>query len=431
MPTLTAVSVESAKRGSTRRELRDSVLPGFSLIVQPSGAKSWALRFWHEGKFYKLTLGSYPALSLSDAREAAREARLKLAKGINPVAEKKEARRLVLSGIADEDLVKNVWESYVALHLTDNPDIRESTSKRYKGVFEKYLLPKWKNRKLTEIRDTDILDMIDEAKKRGPAAANSIHTVLSAFLGWCMRRKRLAESPMKGMRKPFTETYSDRILNGEEIKLFWTRCEKINPVFGRMFQLLLTTGCRRNEISRMKWSELDLKNRIFTLPAERSKNGLAHRVYLNDPALAILEAMPRIDGCEYVFTTDGETASSGFSKSKTKLDNDTKLKDYTLHDLRRTMASGLAALGFSQTVTEKVLNHTSGTLSGVAGIYNRHSYEAEMKRGWEAWGNKIAALVIDRPSNVVAIRASGAGVGPARLEPPCAAEIMPAMLSDA
>ena len=125
MPTLTAVSVESAKRGSIRRELRDSVLPGFSLIIQPSGAKSFALRFWHEGKFFKLTLGSYPALSLNNAREAAREARLKLAKGINPSAQKKEARRMVSSGIADDDLVKNVWPSYVALHLTDNPEIKD------------------------------------------------------------------------------------------------------------------------------------------------------------------------------------------------------------------------------------------------------------------------------------------------------------------
>jgi hypothetical protein len=104
MSTLTAISVESAKRGSTRRELRDSVLPGFTLIIQPSGAKSFALRYWHEGKFYKLTLGSYPALSLNHAREAAREAKLKLAKGINPAVEKKETRRLSLS-IADEDLI--------------------------------------------------------------------------------------------------------------------------------------------------------------------------------------------------------------------------------------------------------------------------------------------------------------------------------------
>ena len=198
-----------------------------------------------------------------------------------------------------------------------------------------------------------------------------------------------------------------------------------------MYQLLLATGCRRNEISDMKWSEVDLKARVFTLPAFRSKNGLAHRIYLNDPALAILKAIPRIDGCAHVFSTDGENASSGFSKSKAKLDKDTKLKGYTLHDLRRTMASGLAALGFSQTVAEKVLNHASGTLSGVAGIYNRYSYETEMRRAWEAWGSKVAALVIDRPSNVVAIRASGASAGRAPLEPPCAAEIIPAMLSDA
>jgi integrase len=295
--------------------------------------------------------------------------------------------------------------------LTDNPEIKESTSKRYKGLFEKHILPKWKNRKLKEIRDTDIIDTIDAAKKRGRAAANSTHTILSAFFGWCVNRKRLAESPMRGMKKPLSDSQRDRVLSDEEITIFWKGCDKLGSVFGRVYQLLLATGCRRNEIGDMKWSEVDLKNRVFTLPSERSKNGRAHRIYLSDPALTILKAMPRIDGCAYVFTTDGENASSGFSKSKAKLDEDIELKDYTLHDLRRTMASGLAALGFSQTVTEKVLNHASGTLSGVAGIYNRHSYESEMKRAWEAWGNKIAALVADQPSNVVAIGANRARAG--------------------
>ena len=426
MPTLTAISVEAAKPGPTRRELRDSVVPGLCLVIQPSGAKSWALRYWHQNKFFKLTLGPYPLIPLGesaeeraariardpsseppDARGLARAARLKLAQGINPAAERKEAKRLKVTGEGDANLVKTVWASYVENYLTGNPDVKESTAARYKGIFAKHVATKWDDRRIDDLKKRDVLDILDAAKKHGPAAANSVFTALSAFFNWTVERDVIGESPMKGMKKPFAEVESERALDDDEIKIFWRGCDQLGPVFGPMFQLLLLTGSRRDEVASMEWREVDLEKRLWTIPGERTKNGKEHRVYLSDAALAILKSMPRIDGSKFVFSTSGDAPSSGFSKAKARLDKLTSdLPEWRLHDLRRTVATGFARLGVDLVVGEKCLNHISGSLKGVAKIYNRHDYADEMKAAWIAWAGHVTRIVSgEEASNVIPMRA--------------------------
>ena len=427
--------METYKPAAKIYELRDAVVPGLRFVVHPSGARSWVLRYSFNGRYCKLTVGRYPQIPLTesaadkkarlardpkshapDARGIARAALGKIASGVNPAAERKENLRLNATGQADEDLIKSVWAAYVEKHLTGNPEVRESTKTRYTGLFEKHILPKWEKKRLGELDEGDVQDAIDAAKKRGPAAANSTYTVLSAFFGWVLSRKEyrkyLAASPMKDVEKPFADTESERTLSDEEIKTFWEGCDALGNsfVFGPMFKLLLLTGARRNEIADMTWDELDLKNRYIRLPGSRSKNGKPHDIYLSDAALAIIKAIKAVEKCKFVFTTDGEHSVSGFSKAKKRLDEKTSdMKPWRLHDLRRTFASGVVGLGFSETVADKCLNHSPTALKGIGKIYIRHNYAPQMQAAWTAWGGAVARIVHpDAAANVIELRPENA-----------------------
>jgi integrase len=204
------------------------------------------------------------------------------------------------------------------------------------------------------------------------------------------------------MRRPVKkERTRARVLSDDELCLVWNGCDKAGWPFGPMVQLLILTGQRRQEVAGALWQEFDLDNkRLWSLPRERVKNGRAHDVPLSDAAIEILEGLPRIKNkAGLVFTTRGDTPVSGFSRAKARLD--AKILDllreeaeeagrdpekieafdpWTLHDLRRTAASGWARLGVPLEVTEKILNHVSGAFSGVAGVYQRHDYAARCER---------------------------------------------------
>jgi integrase len=163
--------------------------------------------------------------------------------------------------------------------------------------------------------------------------------------------------------------------------------------FGPAVRLLILTGARREEVGAMRWGEVDLVAKTWTLPGERTKNGIEHVVPLSDPALSILGRVPRIgryDG--FVFTTTGKTAVSGWSKAKVTLDAASGVPDWRLHDLRRTFATGLAGLGVSMPVVEKILNHVSGSFGGVAGVYQRHAFADEKRDALDKWAARVTAI---------------------------------------
>jgi integrase len=418
---LTIQSVKAMKPTAGRREIPDSVCPGLYFVVQSSGAKSWAVRYRFAGKPCKVTLGEYPKIPLTESDEA-RKARLAknsksdapdargvartilaaVATGRNPAAEKKEARRLNSTGLPDADLIKTVWDEYVERHLDTN--LKESSADRFKSLFEKHILPQWKSKQIREITKRDVLNAVDEAGKRGPYAANSTVTVLSAFFNWCLGRDMIAVSPVQGVKKPSPELSRERVLTDEEIKAFWKGCDKIGFVFGPMFQMLLLTGARRNEVAEMTRRELDLGNRIWTIPAARTKNSAEHKIYLSDAALTLIKSVPRTKS-KFVFSITGSSPSSGFSKAKRNLDKATPgLAAYRLHDLRRTAATGMARLGIQLIVVEKALNHVSGSFAGIVSTYQRHTYAEETKAAFVAWGNFIAALVNGETAKIIPIQ---------------------------
>ena len=192
---------------------------------------------------------------------------------------------------------------------------------------------------------------------------------------------------------PGTETARDRILTDDELCAVWSAATEQGGLFAPVFKLLILTGQRRNEVAGMEWRELDLPGMLWKLPRGRVKNDSGHEVPLSDPAIAIIDGVPRVSGRELLFTTTGNTPISGFSKAKLEIDEASGVEDWTIHDLRRTVASGMARLGVSLPVIEKILNHTSGSFRGVVGIYQRHSYADEKRAALDLWGAHVARLV--------------------------------------
>jgi integrase len=393
---LTARTIETIKPGSDRQEIADRHLPSLYLVVQPSGHKSWAVRYRSQGRPRKYTIGSYPALDLKTARKLASQALRAVAEGRDPGEEKTQARRPV------PDTVEAVAERFLEIHCqrVNRPSTVDSTRR----MLRLYVLPRWRTRLARDISRRDILDLLDDIVASGrPIVANRVFSLLRTMFAWAIGRDILAASPCAGIKRPMPETPRDRVLDDSEIKAVWIAAETLGGPFGALTQLLLLSGQRRDEVARMEWAEIDLKAELWRLPAARVKNGKAHDIPLSAPVLEILEALPRFVEGRFALTTDGGlTASSNYGKGKQRLDRlAPELAPWRLHDLRRSVASGMARIGISLPVIEKVLNHASGSFGGIAGIYQRHDYAQEKRAALEAWGRHVTGLAAPSSSSRV------------------------------
>jgi len=422
---LTVKGIEALKPSDVRREIPDGLMPGLYLIVQPSGAMSWAVRYRHNGTPKKHTLGGYPAIKLADARTLAGQALTGVAEGRDPSADKRQAKRDAAAAMKDD--VGAVVDAFLERYA--EPRLRDSSYKETKRLLEKDVVSAWKGRPVKAITRRDVIDLLDAAVDRGAAiTANRILAAVRRLFNWCVERGIVDTSPVAGIKAPTAERSRDRILNDDELSLTWKAADGIGWPFGPFIQLLILTGQRRDEVAGMRWSELDLTNATWTMPAERTKNGVAHVVPLSPEAVAILSSLPRKkDGTAdspFVFTTTGKTPISGFSKAKAAVDKAISkllkkqmeeartqageaaeevgddeeapsIPDWRLHDLRRTLASGMARLGVPIHVVEKLLNHTSGTFAGIVSVYQRHDFAAEKKEAAVAWDKHVASSATD------------------------------------
>jgi integrase len=253
---------------------------------------------------------------------------------------------------------------------------------------------------------------------------------LRTLFNWAVEKDYLTASPVVRMKPPTKERARDRSLSDDEIRWFWQATGKLRWPFGPLFRLLLVTAQRRDEVASIAWSELAYDRRVWTIPREKAKNDRAHDVALSQLALEIISDLPEVDK-DLVFTTADEPTSngsrpkrpvSGFSRAKARLDKlmnelrrealrlpegEDGIEEWILHDLRRTAATGMAALGIAPHVVDKILNHVSGTIRGVAAVYNRFAYEPERAAALEAWGSYIENLGRGAPAsanNVVELR---------------------------
>lgn len=407
---LTTPSIEAMKPDPARRiERPDPALSGLYLVVQPSGAKSWALRYRYRGRPKKLTLGRWPVMGIAAARSAASEALEKIAHGADPAAEKRATKRAAAED-PGRDTIRALVEQHDRRHLS-----KLRSGRLVRRELDRHVVARWGDRDADTITRRDILDLLDEIVDSGRGTtANRLRAYLGTFFNWCVDRGILEANPVAGVKSPARENTRERTLSDNEIRWFWRACEDVGPPWAAIGHLLLLTGQRLGEVAGMTDDEIDAA--LWSLSGTRTKNGRAHTVPLSKPALAVLAAHERIaTPAGLLFTTNGRTAPSGFSKVRDRIagrmveiaaeerGQPVDIPHWTFHDLRRTAATGMARLGQPVHVVEAVLNHVSGAISGVAGVYNRHGYDDEKRKALEAWARFVQATVKGSRANVVEI----------------------------
>ncbi len=421
MPTkkLTDTGVKKLKPPSKGQTTHwDTELKGFGLRVGEKGTKAFiampSIKSGNAWKAVRITLGRYPALGVGEAREQARKYINAAKRGIHPRELKADEERMkerdrmnTFAACRDKFL-----KTYCELNL------RERTKNEYKRVLEGEFQA-WDKYPVSSITKRDLKNMLDEKAVQAPYMANRMHAYIRKFFQWCIDSDLIDISPALIERPLKSEEKRERFLSDEEIKDFWQACESETGVFGHFGKLLVVTGQREKEIATMKWSDIDLKKALWTLPKENTKAKREHQVPLSPLAIQILEAVPRI-GKEYVFTNTGKTPISGFSSFKRRLDRviaqirekeDRKdIPSWRFHDLRRTAATGMQQLGIAPHVIGKILNHSYGSGNPVTAIYTRHDYADEKKQALDVWGSYLETLVtgqskdnvIDLPSKISA-----------------------------
>jgi integrase len=415
---LTDLFVERAPAPAGGRvEYFDAGFPGLALRVTEKGRKSWSLFYRFNGRLRRFTIGRYPAIKPGQARREATNALERVRQGIDP-AEEKRARRDKPSPEAETFEV--LVQDYLERHVRKNS--APATYQEAKRDLEYNVLPKWRNRPIASISRRDAIDLIDGLVERGvEIQANRTLARLRALFNWAIEKDRISASPVDHMKPPTKERARDRALTDDEIRWFWQACDEVGWPFGAVFKLLLLTAQRRDEVGGMKWTEIDVDKRTWTLPRHRVKSDRGHEVHLSDAAIEVLRSLPRILSAgnerDLVFTVTGTTAVSGFGNAKRRFDlimtearrqslglsEHTKIPDWRLHDLRRTAATGMARLNIAPHVVDKVLNHSGGTIRGMGAVYNRFEYLEERRAALEAWGRYVDKLVDTNPSNIVAL----------------------------
>jgi integrase len=370
---LTDLGIERMKAPKAgQEEVFDLGYPGLALRVGNGGAKSFVLFFRREGKLKRVTLGRWPRISLAAARESWRA----IQEG-RPLEQEQSAGELFSAAV----------EEWLRRDQSKN---KASSVYQVTRALEHDVLPAWRGKRVDEITKRHVIELLDGITDRGAATkANRVFAYLRNFFGWCIKRDLLKASPMEGLDKPGKEVSRDRVLSDEELSRIWTHAAggaELNG-FGAITRLLILTGARREEIGQLRWSEIE--GDTIHLANGRTKTGSAHIIPLSAAARELLASLPRYG--EFVF--GGDKPIAGWSRAKARLDEACGVADWRIHDLRRTVATGLQKLGVSLQTVEAVLGHTSGSRGGIVGVYQRHDYADEKRAALEAWGAHVCNIV--------------------------------------
>jgi len=377
---LTAAFVREARAepGKERTVYWDAALPSFGLMVTERGAKSWVLQYRNGRVSRRFTINS--VLGLEDARREARAVLGQVARGHDPLLERRRAAE------TGRNTLRAVCERYL---VREGGKLR-TTAKRQANL-ERLVYPVLGDRQIDDIKRSDINALLDDVEdQRGAAMADQILATLRRICNWHAIRDDQFRTPfVRGMarRKP-EERERDRILSDDELRGVWRTAEVFASPWGQFIRLLLLTACRRTEASAMTWDELSNGN--WTIPRERYKTGAEVTLPLSSAAMKVLAEIPRIEGCDFVFTTDGRTPISGFSTFKLKFDIACGVKNWRLHDLRRTSRSLMSRAGVNSDIAEPCMGHA---LPGVRGTYDKHHYIPEMRAAFEALAAQINAVL--------------------------------------
>jgi integrase len=383
---LTKSAIDALATPQTDTVYWDAALPGFGVKVTPKGRKVFIVLYRTGGagsRLRKYTIGPYGRVTLHQARVAAQKVFAARLDGRDPAAEKREKKRRVVA-----DRVEDLLEGFIDQRLSQNRSGAEIAR-----LLRREMAKAWVGRSIHEIGKRDVVEVVSAIEQRGaPVAANKTLKSIKTFLRWCVGRAILDQSPAEGVPSPAKEIARDRVLSDQELARVILAARQIDPRYGGIVELLALTGQRREEVAKLAWEELDFSQRVWTIPKHRTKNAKPHVVHLSDEAIAVLKRMEQQG--PHVFAFHGTKPFQDFALAKRKLDELSKVTGWRLHDLRRTCVSGMAGLGIAPHVADKILNHQSGTISGVAAVYQRHEFLRERKEALDRWGAHVAKIVM-------------------------------------
>jgi integrase len=386
---------------------------GFGVRVSPRGAKAWIWVYHFVGRPRRMTLGTYPALGLADARIKLADARKLLERGIDPGDREVQARKAERAA----ETLAELAEAY--LDKWARP--RKRSAAEDERILHKDVIPAWGRRKANDVARKDVIALLDRIIDRGsPIAANRTLAVVRRMFGWALSRDIIPANPCAAVKAPGKETRRDRVLGADEIAALWRSLNDaatpISQPIRLALKLQLATAQRKGEVIDAEWSEFDIIERIWTIPGDRAKNGMTHRVPLSPLALAILDEIR--DEIRAIASDDPESKwlfpsprrkgpITGPAVDHAMRDNREALGtgDATPHDLRRTAASHMTSIGISRLVVSKILNHAE---PGITAVYDRHSYDREKRAALDAWSARLEQIVSRaRPANnVMPLRAT-------------------------
>ncbi len=366
-------------------DIRDRRIPGLLLRVSPGGTRTYYVWYRIGRSARRLKLGRSDIMGLAEARQLAKAALKLVAQGYDPAAEKQRSRIDY-----EARLFPTIVESFVANHAKrKNKDWRET-----ERLLLREFSSRWSKLRLDEITRHDIYAVLDGIVLRGsPGSANHALAAVRKLFNWSVERGYIERSPCDGIKPPAKLNSRDRVLTDDELVRVWIGAEQMGFPYGRILQLLFLTGLRLGEVSGLRWGEVNLSQRSLTLPAARNKSGRDHVLPLTDLLAEFLGGLPRRHP-DLIFPARGsDRPASGHSKWKQVIDCRSGVLSWRQHDIRRTVSSGMARLGIHPHVIERIQNRRTGSLGGVAGIYNRYGYLPEMREALEIWGSHVMKLI--------------------------------------
>lgn len=412
-----------------RVEIADTIVREMRIRVSDKGAKNWSLLYrvagagenQTRGPMKRMTLGPYPLVTLEQAREKARDALDTADRGIDPSAKREEevaqrktrAFEVVLDRFVELHVKQNTHDGRVAKERAATLEAERAGKIVAKGpksklgrapaqrLIEDFALPIWRGRLIETITRAEAHDLLDDVVgKRGEPIARELRKHLAKLFNWAADRGHIPANPLAGMRRPeLGYVARERVLSMDEMHRVWDAAGQMGYPFGNMIRLLILTGQRRSEIAELERDWIETDHRAVAIPAARYKTRRTHLFPLPTPAWTIVEALPRWNDGNCMFsTTSGNRPVSGFSKAKLRLDEIiaergakdgfAPLPSWTIHDIRRSVSTHMARIGILQEHIERVLGHV---IPGMAGVYNKYSYLDEKRAALEKWGKLWAS----------------------------------------
>lgn len=408
---LTKRTVDAFHGGTKDQFVWDEDLRGFGIKVTPAGNKVFLIQYRLGGRgspTRRYTIGAYGSpWTPASAREEAERLLQTVRQGRDPLAERDQRRRIA-TDLAFGSCADRFLQSYKKRNRKD------SSYNDAEAVLRLYLRPFFKSKPLPAIGRGDVSTLFETIPPERVSLRRKVYAILSRLFRWAVARGDLDRSPLEGFEAPPAPASRDRVLTDLELRLAWLAAGKLGYPFAGLYRLLMGTGQRREEVGGLDWRELNRGAREWHLPGLRAKNGIASVVPLSEITIAVLDGIA--DGEKWprrglVFTTTGETPVSGYSRAKSRLDkqmlalarseaekagedpDQIEIEPWRVHDLRRTLATGMQRLGVRFEVTEALLNHVSGSKSGVAGVYQRHDWRDEKRAALNAWAAHLSRIL--------------------------------------